>query len=345
MEERKKPILELENVSKTYRRKLSFFGKAEKDLVALDRISLQILKGEIFGLVGESGSGKTTAGRLIVKLEEAEEGRIQLEDVEITHLEGKKLKEFRRRVQMIFQDPYQSLNPQISIYDAVCEPLIIHKVGDSLSRREMVEGAMKSAGLTPPGDFFYRYPHQLSGGQRQRAAIARAMVLKPEFVVADEPTSMLDASISAQIFNILLEMRDRLDVTLLFITHSLAAARYLCDRIGVIYRGNLMEVGPADQVIRNPRHPYTQALIDALPKFGHCGEEKRYDTLLRVDGDAPESAGCCPFYPRCKVSHRIRCSREKPTLRQLAPSHWVACFYVKAEGEFLPESDQCFYGT
>jgi len=345
MEERKKAILELENVSKTYRRKLSFFGKAGKDLVALDRISLQIFKGEIFGLVGESGSGKTTAGRLIVKLEEVQEGRIQLEDVEINHLHGKKLKEFRRRVQMIFQDPYQSLNPQISVYDAVCEPLIIHRLGNNtLSRKEMVEGAMRSAGLTPPGDFLYRFPHQLSGGQRQRAAIARAMVLKPEFVVADEPTSMLDASISAQIFNILLEMRDTLDVTLLFITHSLAAARYLCDRIGVIYRGNLMEVGPADDVIGNPKHPYTQALIDALPKFGHCGEEKRYDTLLRVDGDAPESAGC-PFYPRCKVSHRIRCSREKPTLRQLTPSHWVACFYARAEGEPFTESEQCFYGT
>jgi peptide/nickel transport system ATP-binding protein len=231
---------------------------------------------------------------------------------------------------MIFQDPYQSLNPQFSVFDAVSEPLIIHKIGNAEARKDSVWQAMKSVGLSPPDDFAHRYPHQLSGGQRQRVAIARAMILKPEFVVADEPTSMLDASISAQIFNILLEMREKLHVSFLFITHSLAAARYLCDRIAVIYRGNLVEMGPGDEVIQNPKHPYTQALIDALPKFGYSGEVKRYQTLLREEREASEYAGC-PFFGRCKVADETKCSREKPPLKRLGDSHSVACFHTEPQ--------------
>lgn len=184
---------------------------------------------------------------------------------------------------------------------------------------------MQSVGLSPPDDFINRYPHQLSGGQRQRVAIARAMILKPKFVVADEPTSMLDASISAQIFNILIEMRDKFHVTLLFITHSLAAARYLCDRIAVIYKGNLMELGPAETVINNPKHPYTQALIDAIPKFGHQGEVQYYGTLIR--GERPYQHVGCSFYSRCKVAQQMKCSHERPFLESRGDSHWVACFF------------------
>jgi peptide/nickel transport system ATP-binding protein len=344
MDAKTEPIIELENVTKIYRTRASLFRRPGKDLVALNRISLKIAKGEIFGLVGESGSGKTTAGRLVVRLEEPASGKIYMEDVETTRLKGKALKGFRRQVQMIFQDPYQSLNPQISIFDAVSEPLVIHGIGDGESRRHLVAQAMKSVGLSPPEDFFYRYPHQLSGGQRQRVAIARAVVLNPQFVVADEPTSMLDASISAQIFNILLEMRQKFGITLLFITHSLAAARYLCDRIAVIYRGNLMEAGPADQVIKNPKHPYTQALIDALPKFGDCGDIRRYGTLLRADSSAPEGNGC-PFFPRCKVARRIRCSMEMPPLKEVGRSHRVACFFAQPGEDSGPEGDACFYAT
>ena len=203
---------------------------------------------------------------------------------------------------------------------------------------------MKSVGLSPPDDYLHRYPHQLSGGQRQRVAIARAMILNPRFVVADEPTSMLDASISAQIFNILLEMREKLELTILFITHSLAAARYLCDRIAVIYRGHLMEMGPAEEVIRNPKHPYTQALIDALPKFGDCGGIKPYGTLLRANSEAPEGAGC-PFYPRCKVAHRTKCSTGMPGLEEITDSHLVACYYAVPDSESVTEGDACFYAT
>ena len=168
---------------------------------------------------------------------------------------------------MIFQDPYQSLNPYLSLYDTVVEPLVVHNIGHSASRKNLVRQVLKSVGLSPPDDFFYRYPHQLSGGQRQRVAIARAIVLKPEFIVADEPTSMLDAPISIHIFNILSEIREKLNVAFLFITHSLAAARYLCDRIAVIYNGELVEMGSAEDIIQNPKHPYTKALVKAHPRF------------------------------------------------------------------------------
>ena len=319
------PILEIKNITKIYRTKSGLFAGRGKDVIALDHISLEINKGEIFGLVGESGSGKTTAGRLIVSLEETDSGEIFMDGKPVTGLKGKKLKKFRSKAQMIFQDPYQSLNPQRSILDTVSEPLTIHKVGRAGDRKDRVRQALKSVGLSPPDDFIYRYPHRLSGGQRQRVAIARAMVLEPEFVIADEPTSMLDASISAQIFNILLKMRNELNVTQLFITHSLAAARYLCDRIAVMYRGRLMEVGRSDQVIRNPKHPYTKALIDALPKFGHSGDRKRYGTLLIHRRDVAEEVGC-NFFSRCALALENRCNLEKPGLMDQGNHHMVACF-------------------
>ncbi|EFK10992.1 ABC transporter, ATP-binding protein [delta proteobacterium NaphS2] len=319
------PILEIKDVTKIYRTKSGLFASRGRDVIALDHISLEINKGEIFGLVGESGSGKTTAGRLIVSLEETDSGEIFMDGKPVTGLKGKKLKKFRSKAQMIFQDPYQSLNPQRSILDTVSEPLAIHRIGHAGNRKDRVRQALKSVGLSPPDDFIYRYPHRLSGGQRQRVAIARAMVLEPEFVIADEPTSMLDASISAQIFNILLKMRNELNVTQLFITHSLAAGRYLCDRIAVMYRGRLMEVGRSDQVIRNPRHPYTKALIDALPKFGHSGNRKRYGTLLAHRRDVAEEVGC-NFFSRCALALENRCNLEKPGLLDNGNHHMVACF-------------------
>jgi peptide/nickel transport system ATP-binding protein len=228
---------------------------------------------------------------------------------------------------MIFQDPYQSLNPQLSIFDTISEPLVIHKIGNAQDREEAVWQIMRSVGLSPPDDFVNRYPHQLSGGQRQRVAIARVMVLNPDFVVADEPTSMLDASISANIFNILLDMREKFQVTLLFITHSLSAARYLCDHIAVIYKGNIMELGNADQIIQKPKHPYTKALIDALPKFGMSVDKNRYDTLLPLEREVFENKGC-PFYARCRVANMPKCSQQRPLLKEMDDSQWVACFYI-----------------
>ena len=327
IKEEKEIILQFDNVSKIYQTRTSFLRGQVHDVVALNHMSLTIFKGEIFGLVGESGSGKTTAGRLIVKLEEPQHGQIFFNGKDIAGLKGVSLKDFRKKVQMIFQDPYQSLNPQISVYDTISEPLIIHKMGNEAKREEMVWSTMQSARLSPPEQFTHQYPHHLSGGQRQRVAIARAMVLNPEFVIADEPTSMLDAVISAQIFNILLDMKESFGVTLLFITHSLAAARYLCDRIAVIYKGQLMEIGPTDRVIQHPRHPYTQALLDAIPVFADHGNVQRYGTLLKTSRNESESNGC-PFFPRCQKANESKCPQEIPQLVEWEPSHSVACFYA-----------------
>jgi len=326
METELQPIIKLTGITKRYRSKASLFGRAGKPIVALQDLSLEVGAGEILGLVGESGSGKSTTGRLIVKLEDPDAGRIHLNGADTLKLKGKTLAEFRRTVQMIFQDPYQSLNPHLSIYDTVAEPLIIHGAGNEAGRRQTVCETLAFAGLTPPEEFLNRYPHQLSGGQRQRVAIARAMVLQPVFIVADEPTSMLDASISFQIFNLLLEVRRKMGVAILFITHSISAARYLCDRIAVIYRGSLMETGPANRVIDNPLHPYTKALIDAQPGFG-CTATDRYDTLLTSERD-PVTGQHCPFYCRCRQAVKETCAASAPQLEYGESNHLAACFYI-----------------
>ena len=261
------PILEASNVVKAYRDARSLFRSAGNRVTALNGVSLSIAAGEVFGLVGASGSGKTTLGRLILKLEKPDAGTIHFQGMESRGLKGKRLKAFRRKAQLIPQDPYQSLNAYMSVFDAVAEPLIIHGTGDSRSRKARVEESLIAAGLTPAAAYFGRYPHQLSGGERQRAAIARAMVLEPEFIVADEPTSMLDASISYTIFRLLAQIRKDRAVTFLFITHDLAAARFLCDRVAVIYHGEIIESGPTEEIINHPRNDYTKALIKAQPRF------------------------------------------------------------------------------
>ena len=319
-----KTILQLERVSRFYRTRGNVFRGGGRLVVALNKINLSLRQGEIFGLVGESGSGKTTCGRLIVRLEEPDEGRITLGGEDITHLKGKGLREYRRQVQMVFQDPYQSLNPQVTIADSVAEPLITHKVGDPLDHLERVMKVLDTAGLSPSEDYVYRFPHQLSGGQRQRVAIARAIVLEPSLLVADEPTSMLDASYSAQIFEILQGVRDKMGATIMFITHSMASARYLCDRIGVIYRGHLVEQGPAEQVINAPQHPYTKALIDATPKFGRSSQIPTYGTLLAAERPATSSAGC-PFFRRCALAERLLCAGTYPPWHQVGPEHVTLC--------------------
>jgi len=338
------PLLRLDKISKFYRSRKALFKDRAPDVVALHQVSLDIARGEVFGLVGESGSGKTTCGRLIVGLERPDSGQIYLEGESILDLEGRARQEYRRRVQMVFQDPYQSLNPQLSVMDSVAEPLITNRVGDASQREEKVLAALKAVGLAPPEDFIYRYPHQLSGGQRQRVAIARAMILRPACLVADEPTSMLDASYSAQIFDIILGVRDAFKTTIIFITHSLAAARYLCDRIAVIYRGNLMELGPAQDVIQSPRHPYTQALLQATPKFGRCEGLPNYHTLLASPRPVAGTAGCA-FFRRCRLAQTEKCAAEAPGWRQIAAGHLVACHFLPESPAAPPDADQCLLGA
>ncbi len=312
------------DVSKVYRSRGALFGRSGRRVVALDRFSMAIKAGEIYGLVGESGSGKTTASRLIVGLEKPDSGRIHLCGENAIGLSGRARRDFARKVQVIFQDPYQSLNAHLSIFDAVCEPLIIHGIGNRAQRLEKVCLALATAGLKPPETYLGRYPHQLSGGQRQRVAIARAMVLKPLFLVADEPTSMLDATISFQIFHLLNHLRKTFGVAMLFITHSLAAARNLCDRVGVIYQGCLVEEGTAAETIMHPRHPYTKALLDAHPRFG-SSNHRGYGTLLEVARSIPEGAHC-RFYPRCRPAIENTCNLKVPPSKTVDAGHRVACF-------------------
>jgi peptide/nickel transport system ATP-binding protein len=260
-------IIELKGITKEYNPRKSFFSKQENKVVALNNIDLGIKKGEIFGLVGQSGSGKTTMGRLLVKLEEPTKGSIFLDKSPVDNLKGNALREYRSKMQMIFQDPYQSLNPHLSVAETILEPLHIHKIGTITQRQKKVLHTLETVGLSPGEDYYNRYPHQLSGGQRQRVAIARAIVIEPQFIVADEPTSMLDATIAIQLFKLLIRIKEKYNMTFLFITHNLAAARYLCDRIAVIHQGNIVEINTASEIIQNPQHPYTKKLIQVQPGF------------------------------------------------------------------------------
>jgi len=322
----------LDKVTKVYRSGIGLHRSGAAKVIALNEVDLAVRSGEIFGLVGESGSGKTTIGRLIVRLETPSAGTIAVNDVPIAQMRGGVLKDFRRRTQMIFQDPYQSLNPYLSVLDTVAEPLTIHKRPAPVTTRVKVIQTLEMVGLSPATEFLSSYPHQLSGGQRQRVAIARAMVLDPEVVVADEPTSMLDASISVQIYQILANIQRRKHMTLLFITHSLAAAHYLCDRIAVIYRGHIVETGPAKSIISAPCHPYTQALIDALPKYGHAWAEKRFNTLRAHERTVTNTNGC-PFFARCSRADENLCEARRPELCEIEDQHDAACFFAE---EFKP---------
>ena len=317
------PIVRFQEVTKIYQKRQSLFGKEGKDVVALDRVSFEIRPGEIFSLVGESGSGKTTCGRLLVRLEEPSSGEIRVQGINPFEMKGKARKDFRKEVQMIFQDPYQSLNPQLTVFQTVAEPLVVQKLGNHSEREAKVERIFEEVGLKPARDFLHRFPHQLSGGQRQRVAVARAMVLGPKFIVADEPVSMLDASIQAQLLNTLLDLKEKHALTMLFITHDLATARYLSDRIAVIYRGKIMEEGPTENVIQNPLHPYTKALIDVIPTI----ERRKQSLTAACPVEAPGQAviGGCPFAPRC--AHCMdRCKREEASLKEIEVEHNTACF-------------------
>jgi len=302
---------------------------------AVDGITFNIKRKEIFGLVGESGSGKTTTGKVLIRLYEPTGGEIWFKDnedkVDLAKLNPKYLKPYRKKLQIIYQDPYGSLNPRMRIRDIIEEPLLyLEPELDSSSRLERVHKVMEQVRLTPIEEFINKFPHQLSGGQRQRVAIARAIVVNPDFVVADEPVSMLDVSVRAGILNLLLEMREKMGITFLYITHDLATAGYITDRIGVMYLGKLVEIGPTEKVLLEPYHPYTKALISAIPEPDPTLKRKR----MVIKGEIPSAVLIptgCRFWPRCPYAKDI-CKEVEPELVEIEPNHFVACHRVQEEG-------------
>lgn len=297
---------------------------AHKIVRAVDGVSFRLKRGETLALVGESGSGKTTTGKLVLRLLKPTAGRIIFDGTDITAMSEKSLRPIRPRMQMIFQDPYASLNPRMSIGDQIAEPLIVHgRAGKEEARRRALE-MLERVGLTPASDFYNRKPAQLSGGQRQRAVIARAMILKPDLVVADEPVSMIDVSMRTSILKLLLDFKHEYNMSMIMITHDLAVARLVAEHTAVMYLGRIVEIGPTEDVLHRPRHPYTEALIAAAPTIVRGAPKPE----LRIRGDIADPARIpsgCRFHPRCPYNDGDKCTRLEPTLQ--GNGHKTACHY------------------
>ena len=305
----------------------TLFSRRGVFVKAVDNISIHVKKGEVLGLVGESGSGKTTTGRLLLRLLDPTEGTIRYKDKDIAHLSAREMKPLRKEMQIIFQDPYESLDPRMLVKNIVAEPLRIQKVAKTDEELdERVKQILREVEMVPPEEFMLRLPHELSGGQRQRVAVARAFVLDPEFVVADEPVSMLDVSIRAEILNLMLALVQKRGASFLYITHDLALARHMCDRIAVMYLGRIVEIGDTDAIINNPLHPYTKALIQAVPVPDPASKR----TGEVISGEIPSPINPppgCSFHTRCPYAHS-RCTYEDPPLLEVEKGHWAACHLV-----------------
>lgn len=313
-------LIEIKNLTKSYPIQADFMKKGKEYIHALNGINLSIQKGEILGLVGESGCGKSTLGKAVLKLITAD-GEIFFEDKNIVNLKSKELKDFRKKSQMIFQNPYSSLNPRMTIYKILREPLVVHGIKDKNTVDKKIQKIINLTGINE--EDLTRYPHEFSGGQRQRIAIARALILEPEFLVADEPVSALDVSIQAQIITLLKDLKQKLNLTILFISHDLGVVKYLSDRIAVMYLGDIVELADAKSLFKCPKHPYTQALISAVPSI-HSKSEK----TIKLSGDLPSPKNPpngCKFHTRCVHAMPI-CSQKEPEITKLSDSHYTKCW-------------------
>lgn len=316
-----KEFLKVENLKKYFVIEKSLFGKPLRYLKAVDDVSFTLERGKTIGVVGESGCGKTTLGRTILKLYEPDGGKIFFEGQELTHLKKKKMRRFRTDMQLVFQDPYSSLPPRMTVGSLIEEGVRVHKVVPKEQVHDYVMDIMKKCGLQP--QYYDRYPHEFSGGQRQRICIARAMALNPEFIVCDEPVSALDVSIQAQIINLLKDIQEKYKLTYLFISHDLSVVEHISDTVGVMYLGNLVEYGSTEDIFRNPLHPYTKALFSAIPIPDPTVKMNR----IVLEGTIPSPANPpkgCKFNTRC--ANCMECCRtEVPVQREIEPGHFVAC--------------------
>ena len=311
------PLVQITNLKK-------HFPAANKQTVyAVDGVSFTLERGETFGLVGESGCGKTTVGRCLLRLIEPTSGEVSFDGLDVRALNSSDLRALRRRMQIVFQDPYASLNPRMKVGDIIGEPLVIHRIGTKTEQRDRIVELLRVVGLDV--DYAGRYPHQFSGGQRQRIGIARALALQPDFIVADEPVSALDVSVQAQVVNLLQDLQAQFGLTYLFISHGLAVVEHLSTRVGVMYLGKLVELAPSSEIYARPLHPYTQALLAAIPQ---PDPTMRKTAAPRLGGDVPSPLAPppgCRFHTRCPQAME-RCQTEEPPLVEITPKHFAACF-------------------
>lgn len=319
-------ILKAENIKKYFPIRKGFFLRKIGDVKAVDGVTLEIKKGETLGLVGESGCGKSTLGRTLIRLYEPTSGEIQFKGINFLKVGGKKLRDYRKDIQMIFQDPYASLDPRMTIGQIIEEPFVIHNMLEKRERETRVKQLLELVGLR--ASLINRYPHEFSGGQRQRICIARAIALNPQLIICDEPVSALDVSIQAQILNLLKDLQEKLNLTYIFISHDLSVIEHVCDRIAVMYLGKIVEVADRDTLYKNPMHPYTQALLASIPEIG-TGKKKMSKILSGEIPSPINPPSGCTFHPRCPHKMDI-CVQEKPQLLSLSTDQSAACFlYTK----------------
>jgi oligopeptide/dipeptide ABC transporter ATP-binding protein len=323
------PLLAVRDLRKHFPIRKGLFSRVAGHVRAVDGVSFDLAQGETLGLVGESGCGKTTTGRCLLRLIEPTSGSIRFAGRDVTSLPPRELRALRRQMQIVFQDPYSSLNPRLTIGSMLAEPLAIHGLARGQAARDRVAQLLTLVGMSP--DHARRYPHEFSGGQRQRLGIARALAVEPKLLVLDEPVSALDVSIQAQIVNLLRDLQRELSLTYLFVAHDLSVVEHISTRVAVMYLGRIVELAPREVLYRDPRHPYTQSLLSAVP----VPDPDRRSQRIILKGDVPSPANPppgCRFHPRCpltaKLGEQARCSADDPPLREIAPGHWLSCHFA-----------------